>query len=321
MISTNKMQNLLIAGSTGLIGSACLRLAFRKKDHNLFYPTKKELNYLNLENFINYCKVNDIDNIIYAVGKVGGILDNSNNQSNYLLYNAELALNLFKVAKSTNLKKIITFGSSCMYPLNAPQPFNEKSLFSGAVEKTSLGYAISKLLLSQGSQILNQENNLCKFITVIPNSCFGPNDDFNPLTAHVLSSLIVKFYKAKINRSKHVLLFGTGVAKREFIYSEDVANAVFFLLDHLNDQNDSRNLPINLGTGNEITILNLAKKIKNIVGYDGEIKFDINTPDGAMRKILDSSYLNGLGWKFTYTIDEALELTYKWYLDNYENKA
>ncbi len=180
MIYNQKKTNLLIAGANGLIGSACHRLSKEKKQYNVFYPDKSKLNYLNLNDFINYCKHNSIDQIIYAVGKVGGILDNSQNQSNYLLYNTELALNLFKVVKETNLKKIITFGSSCMYPINAVQPFKENSLFSGVVEKTSLGYAMSKLILSQGGFLFNEENEECKFISVIPNSCFGPKDDFNP---------------------------------------------------------------------------------------------------------------------------------------------
>lgn len=313
-----KKINLLIAGSNGLIGSACVRLSKEKKNYKIFSPTKNELDFLNLSDFVNYCKFNEIECIIYAVGKVGGILDNSLNQGNYLLYNTELALNLFKVVKQTNLKKIITFGSSCMYPLNASQPFKESSLFSGKVEKTSLGYALSKLILSQGGLLLNEEKDACKFISVIPNSCYGPNDDFDPNTAHVLSSLLVKFHKAKINKTKSVSLFGTGVAKREFIYSDDVAHAVFFLLENLKE---NINLPINIGTGIEMSILDLAQKIKKIVGFDGEIDFDKDKPDGALRKILDSSYLNGLGWKYSYTVDDAINLTYKWYLENYENKT
>ena len=317
MTDNKKKVNLLIAGSDGLIGSACLRLSKTKK-YKVFSPSKRELNYLNLDDFINYCKSNLIDNIIYAVGKVGGILDNSLNQSNYLLYNTELALNLFKVVKETKLKKIITFGSSCMYPLDAAQPFNEDSLFSGSLEKTSIGYAMSKLLLSQGGIFLNQENIDCKFISVIPNSCYGPKDDFNTNTAHVLSSLIVKFHRAKVENKENVFLFGTGKALREFIYSDDVADAVFFLMENISDK---RNIPINIGTGIEISILDLAKKIKKIIGFKGEIKFDKKKPDGALRKILDSSYLNRLGWKYSYTIDKAINLTYKWYLKNYENKT
>ena len=154
------------------------------------------------------------------------------------------------------------------------------------------------------------------FISIVPNSCYGPNDDFDPSTAHVLSSLLVKFHVAKKQNHDAVILFGTGIAKREFIYSDDVANAIFFLLENFKDD---RNLPINIGTGVEISILDLAKKIKNVVGFKGEIKFDNTKPDGALRKVLDSSYLNGLGWKYRYTMDETIQLTYKWYLENYDN--
>ena len=269
-----------------------------------------------LNDFINYCKHNSIDQIIYAVGKVGGILDNSQNQSNYLLYNTELALNLFKVAKETNLKKIITFGSSCMYPINAVQPFKENSLFSGVVEKTSIGYAMSKLILSQGGFLFNEENENCKFISVIPNSCFGPKDDFNPKTAHVLSSLIAKFHEAKTEQLENVSLFGTGIAKREFIYSDDVADAVFFLMENISD---NRNLPINIGTGVEISILDLAKKIKKLSVLKEKLNLIKENQMELLRKILDSSYLNGLGWKYKYTIDEAINLTYNWYLENHDN--
>lgn len=303
--------NILIAGANGLIGSAILRYLISHNYKNLFYPNKKELDYLNLENFLNYCVSKKINHMFFAAGKVGGILDNKNNQSKYLLDNTQLGLNALKVSKEVNLEKVVLFGSSCMYPINATQPYRENDLLSGVLEETSLGYAISKLVLTQGANLINNENSSKTFfLTVIPNSTYGPNDNFDPNSSHVLSALINKIHNAKLYNKKYVNLFGTGKAMREFVYSDDVADAIFFLLKNLKEKPKSA---INIGTSVEITIKNLAIEIAKIIGYTGKINFNINNLDGAPRKILDSSFLTSLGWVPKVTLNSGLVKTIDWY--------
>lgn len=312
--SNLKKENLLIAGSRGLIGSACLKIAKKKSKYNLFLPSSKELNYLNLNDFMNYCLTKNIDYIIFAVGKVGGIFDNQNNQIDYMLYNIELTNNLLKVALKCNFKKIVTFSSSCMYSLKANQPYEEKNLSFINVEKTSFGYALSKFYLTKISELLNINNSYkCRFINVIPNSTFGPHDNFDLKTGHVLACLINRLYEAKLNNYKEITLFGSGKPKREFIFSEDVAEAVFHLLEK---KGLDLTLPINIGTGYEISISELADKIANIVDYKGKINFNKEYEDGAGRKLLNSSIINNLGWKSSTNFDEGLKETYNWFKKN-----
>ena len=252
-----KANVILVAGGTGLIGSACINRLRSLGYNKILAPLKKEVDYLNFEIFSEYCMNNSVTHMIFAAGKVGGILDNNNNQVNYLINNSILAINAIKVSIDCNLKKVVLFGSSCMYPIDAMQPFRENDILTGPMEKTSLGYALSKLLLTQGACLANKANNYDTFfIPVIPNSCYGPNDNFDPKTSHVLSALVGKIIKAKENNDEYVTLFGTGAPHREFIYSNDVADAVIFLMENLNEK---PNTSINIGSGEEISILNLAK--------------------------------------------------------------
>ena len=309
--------NVLIAGSKGLIGSACFKKMQDYGYNNLFYPSKEELNYLEYEAFLNFSIKHKINTIIYAVGKVGGILDNNSNQSNYLLYNSELALNLFKVVQNSDVTESIVFGSSCMYPVNADQPYNEKSIFTGPIEKTSEGYAISKLLLARGSNLLNlSNNNKCCFKIMIPNSTYGPNDNFNIETAHVMSALIKKISDAKNQKIPKIKLLGSGLPLREFVYSDDVANAIIMLLN--NELNQTEQI-FNIGSSEEISIKQLSKKISKIIGFEGIIEFDKSKPDGALRKYLDSSKINRIGWKPKILLNEGIKKTYEWYLKNYDH--
>ena len=252
--------------------------------------------------------------MIFAVGKVGGILDNQKNQSNYFLQNMEFAINVFKVSRLANLNKVIVFGSSCMYPLNETQPYKEDKLLNGPLEETSKGYALAKLVLAQGSIILNSENRPI-FIPIIPNSSFGPHDNYDPNTSHVLSALIKKFHDAKVKNNKLVSIFGSGKPKREFIFSQNVASSINFLLKNIKSQ---PNLPINIGPGQEFTIYELAKTIASVVGYKGEIKFDLTKPDGAYRKLLSYEQIKQMGWKPEISFNEGLKKTYNWFVKNYE---
>jgi len=307
-------DNILIAGGTGLIGSACIKRLKERGFENILYPLKKELDYSDYENFLDYCLSNKIKYMIFAAGKVGGIVDNKKNQIDYLFNNTILGINALKVALNAELKKVVLFGSSCMYPLNAKQPYVEKDLLTGSLEKTSLGYAVAKLVAMQGAYLINT-NSLVKttLIPIIPNSTFGPNDNFNPDTSHVLSAIIRKVDDAKRNKTSILKLLGTGLPKREFVYSEDVADAIIFLLKNIEG---IINYPINIGSGNELTIKDLSKIISKIIGYEGKIVFDAKTPDGAMRKMLDSSVINKMGWNSKTSLLDGITKTYAWYTKN-----
>ncbi len=307
-------DNILIAGASGLIGSAVLRHFKLNRYKNLFHPTKNELNYLNKDQFFEYCVKNKIKHLIFAAGKVGGILDNKNNQTSYLFDNTELALNALKVSIEADLKIVVLFGSSCMYPIKSPQPYKEKDLLTGKIEKTSMGYAISKILLTQGANVINETGRHYPFfISVIPNSTYGPNDNFDDKTSHVLGALINKIYTAKVNNDPEISLFGTGKSLREFVYSDDVADAIFFLITNLKEKPKTA---INIGTSEEISIKNLALEIAKIVGYNGKINFNINKLDGAPRKILDITQMKTLGWSPKVYLKDGLVNTIDWYVNN-----
>lgn len=304
-------KNLLVAGASGLIGSAIVRHLEINKYKNIFCPSRQELDLLNKEQFLQFCINKNIKHMIFAAGKVGGILDNKNNQISYLLKNTKLGLNALEVSIESKLEKVVLFGSSCMYPIDALQPYKEKDLLSGKIEKTSIGYAISKMLLTQGANLINQDQSLTPFfISVIPNSTYGPNDNFDPDSSHVLAALIKKIYDANLSDSKNIDLFGTGTPLREFIYADDVADAIFFLLKTLKEKPKSA---INIGTSVEITIKDLAFEIAKIIGYNGKINFNLNKLDGAPRKLLDSSFLKKLGWTPKVELNSGLIKTIDWY--------
>lgn len=313
----NKNGTILVAGGTGLIGSACIRYLKKIDYANLLFPTRQEVDYLNYNDFLDYCLDNNVNSMVFAAGKVGGILDNKSNQIDYLLTNTLLGINALRVSLNANLQKVILFGSSCMYPTGASQPFREEDLLTGIMEQTSIGYAISKLVLTQGATLANHTNaHKTTFIPVIPNSCYGPNDNFNPKTSHVLSSLVSKIYTAKEENQKKVILFGTGTPKREFVHSDDVADAVFFLMNNIDTKPSTS---INIGSGYEVDILNLAKMICNVIDYNGTIEFDKSKPDGAKRKILDISKINKLGWSPKINLHLGIKHTVDWYINNKDN--
>ena len=209
------------------------------------------------------------------------------------------------------VEKVIVFGSSCMYPINSPQPISEDSLFSGQIEQTSFAYGVSKILTAQAARAYNtQYKNGTKFICVVPNSTFGPGDNFNPSTGHVLSSLMSKIHYAHVENSKLVRLWGTGEPKREFVYCDDVADACWYLLSNDIEFDDH---PINISSPSEIRIIDLANLIAEVVGFEGEFVFDTTKPDGAMRKSLNTNKICSLGWRPRYSLVEGIKETYNWF--------
>ena len=261
----------------------------------------------------NYFHANIIDVVILAAGKVGGILDNATNPVDFLNTNLRIHLNLTAAAQFSECHKVVLLGSSCMYPKDCKQPMSVSELSNGKMEPTSVAYATSKIAALQLGFSYNQQFGTNKFLCIIPNSAYGPGDNFDPDRGHVLSALIDRFHHAKHNNSSSLTLWGSGIPRREFIFSEDIANAIIFLLE---SGASTRDQPINIGSGVDHSIRELAEIIKAEVGFVGTVDWDARKPDGAARKMLDSSPLNALGWMPKTNLEAGIKATYAWYLNN-----
>ena len=308
-----KNKKIYVSGHTGLLGSSIIRQLNKKGFNNIIFEERKNLNLLDTENVNNFFKINKPDYVILSAGVTGGIEKNKNEPFDLMYQNLRIQLNLFKSCHDYKVQKTIFFGSSCMYPSEVDRPMKEDLILTGKMEKSSISYAIAKLAGLEMSSALNRQFNMNSFFPIIPNSMYGPKDNFNPNTGHVLASLIYKFYDAKINNSPHVVLWGDGSALREFIYVDDVADACIFLLK--SNVNDVA-FPLNVGTGYEISIYDLALTISNVIGYDGEIYWDKTKPNGTKRKLLDSSQMNLLGWKPKTKLKYGIQKTINWYIHN-----
>jgi GDP-L-fucose synthase len=310
----NKSDAIFIAGHTGLIGSAFVRRLTALGFSNLLTQSHESLDLENGQITEEFFQKNQPKYVILAAGKVGGIVENQRFPASFMNANLSIQLNVLKAAHRHGVNKLILFASSCMYPRECPQPMPESALLSHYPEPTSLAYAVSKLAGMQMCLAYNQEYGEQRFIPVIPNSVYGPNDNFDPNAGHVLSSLIRRFYEAKQINAPSVNLWGTGTPRREFIHADDIANACLILLNY---QREDLVLPINLGVGADLSISELAKSVAGVVGYTGQIEWDTSKPDGAPRKLLDSARMNNLGWKPMVQFEDGLKATYDWYLHTY----
>ncbi len=302
---------IYVAGHEGLIGSAIVRTLQSSGYNNLLLRTHQELeltNTLLVDQFFDKYKPKYV---FLAAGKVGGIVENKTYPADFIRTNLNIQLNVMNAAQKNNINKLIFFGSSCMYPRECKQPMAEDILLSGQPEPTSIAYAIAKLAGLQMCLAYNKQFNEQRFIPVIPNSAYGPHDNFDPHSGHVLSALITRFHKAKSEGTKSVTLWGSGNPRREFIYADDIAKASLWLME-----NDTKNipLPINIGVDYDVSIKELALTIADIVGYEGVIEWDLSKPDGTPRKLLDSSRMRFLGWKSEIDFKDGLKETYNWYL-------
>jgi len=302
---------IYVAGHEGLIGSAIVRTLQSSGYNNLLLRTHQELeltNTLLVDQFFDKYKPKYV---FLAAGKVGGIVENKTYPADFIRTNLNIQLNVMNAAQKNNINKLIFFGSSCMYPRECEQPMTENILLSGQPEPTSIAYAIAKLAGLQMCLAYNKQFNEQRFIPVIPNSAYGPHDNFDPNSGHVLPALITRFHKAKSEGTKSVTLWGSGNPRREFIYADDIAKASLWLME-----NDTKNipLPINIGVDYDVSIKELALTIADIVGYEGVIEWDLSKPDGTPRKLLDSSRMRSLGWKSEIDFKDGLKETYNWYL-------
>lgn len=309
----NKTDKIFVAGHTGLIGSAMVRRLKKEGFGNLLLVSHVELELTDPMAVDRFFDSRSPEYVVLAAGKVGGIIENKTYPADFLNTNLAIQLNVLKAAHRTGVRKLLLFASSCMYPRECPQPMAETALLSGHPEPTSLAYAISKLAGMQMCLAYNQQYGEQRFLPVIPNSAFGPNDDFDPKSGHVLSSLIRRFHEARETGAKSITLWGSGTPRREFIHTDDIADACLALLA---GDTSALELPLNLGAGKDYSIRELAEAIARVIGYSGVIEWDTSKPDGAPRKLLDSSRLRAFGWKPAVNFEEGLKDTYQWYLDN-----
>lgn len=302
---------IYIAGHTGLIGSAIHRRVEQAGMHALFCP-RAALDLTDGAMVERFFAEAQPDYVVLAAGKVGGIAENLAYPVDFLRENLTIQLNVLAAAHRARVKKLIFFGSSCMYPRDCPQPMAETALLTGQPEPSSLAYAMAKLAGLQMCLAYNQQYSAPRFIPVIPNSVYGPNDHFGP-RGHVLSALIQRFHEARLAGHREVTLWGTGTPRREFIHADDLAEACFALLAR---DTELLPLPLNIGAGEDVSIRELATHIAAITGFAGEISWDTSRPDGAPRKLLDSSRMRGFGWTPRVTLEAGLRETYQWYQQN-----
>lgn len=306
----NKDSKIYIAGHRGMVGSAVLRKFQREGFTNLILKTFDQLNLLIQPEVNAFFETERPEYVIMAAAKVGGIKANSEHQADFLYENMEVQNNVIFAALKYDVKKLLFLGSSCIYPRECPQPMKEEYLLSGPLEPTNEGYAIAKISgMKLCEKIFEQYGKT--FISCMPTNIYGENDNFNIDNAHVISALIRRIHEAKISGSDTVSIWGTGNALREFLYVDDLAEAIFILMDKYEDKQF-----LNVGTGVEITIKDLAILIKSVVGYTGELVFDTTKPDGMPRKLLDISRISKLGWTPKINLAVGLAKMYKFYCEN-----
>lgn len=303
-------SKIYVAGHRGLVGSAIVKNLQSKGFNNIIARTHHELDLINQEEVNKFFKDERPDYVFLAAAKVGGISANNTYPADFIYENLQIQNNIIYYAHVYKVKKLMFLGSSCIYPRVCPQPIKEEYLLSGYLEPTNEAYAIAKISGLKMCQFYKRQYG-DNFISCMPANLYGPNDNFNLETSHVLPALIRKFHEAKVNNMSNVEIWGSGRPLREFLYVDDMADACVFLMENYNGAEH-----VNIGTGDEISIENLARLIKEIVGFKGELLFNAGKPDGTPKKLTDVSKLHGMGWRHKINLEEGIRLTYKWYIAN-----
>jgi GDP-L-fucose synthase len=304
----NSTDKIYIAGHRGLVGSAVVRALEAKGYTNLIYKTSKELDLRNqaaVEDFFNTEKPKFV---FLVAGKVGGIVANNTYRADFLYDNLLIVANIVHAAFNNNVTKLLFTGSSCIYPKLAPQPLKEEYLLTGALEQTNEPYAIAKIAGIKLCETYREQYG-ANYISVMPTNMYGINDNYHPENSHVLPALIRRFHEAKVNDLKEVTIWGSGSPKREFLYSDDLAEACLFLMENYNEKEI-----VNIGCGEDISIKELAETVKEVTGFKGELVFDTSRPDGTPRKLLDVSKIHALGWKHKTALKDGLKIAYQDFL-------
>jgi len=319
-----KDSKIYIAGHRGLVGSAIVKNLESKGYTNLIYRTHQELDLTDQEATADFFETEKPEYVILAAAKVGGIVANNTYRADFIYENLQIQNNVIHQSYLHGVTKLLFLGSTCIYPKNCPQPMREDSLLTSELEYTNEPYAIAKIAGIKMCESYNLQYGT-NFISVMPTNLYGPNDNFDLETSHVLPALLRKLHEAKVHNEPTVEIWGSGKPRREFLYSEDMADACVFLLErrdfqdtYTTDDKEIRNTHINIGTGVDISIKELALTIKKIVGYEGELYFNTTKPDGTLVKLTDPSKLHGLEWKHTVELEEGINRVYTWYLEKYE---
>tara|TARA_B100000575_G_C23138780_1_gene662236 strand:- start:382 stop:1299 length:918 start_codon:yes stop_codon:yes gene_type:complete len=304
-------MKVLIFGSNGLVGSSVSRiLNSSDKVNHVISAKRNDADLFSLDETSNLIKNSSPDVIINAAAKVGGIYANNTKRTEFILENLKINMNILESCIDIPSIKVINLGSSCIYPLNADNPISEDSFMSGKLEQTNSPYAIAKIAGIEIGRSLNIQHGH-QILNLMPTNLYGPRDNFSREDSHVIPGLIRRMHDSKIEKEKEFKIWGSGKPLREFLFVDDLAKAINFLLDLEVDYDI-----LNVGSGKEISIYDLAVKIKQVIGYDGQLIFDSSMPDGNPRKLIDSSKINELGWEAKTDLDEGLKITYDWFLDN-----
>lgn len=313
-------KTIYIAGHAGMVGSAIKRKLESENFSNLIYRDYPGLNLAMQTEVAQFFSEYKPQIVIIAAAKVGGILANNTYRAEFIYDNLMIESNIIHAAYLNKVEKLIFLGSSCIYPKLAPQPLKEEYLLSGYLEFTNEPYAIAKIAGIKLCENYYRQYG-ANFYSIMPTNMYGQNDNFNPETSHVLPALIRKFHLAKVQKLPSVTLWGSGKPRREFLYVEDFAEAVVFLLQNVEakDIYEQGISHINIGTGKDLTITELAEIVSDVIEYSGKIEYDRTKPDGTPRKLLDVSRINNLGWKYRTELREGIEKTYRWYLTAVKN--
>ena len=308
----NKDAKIYVAGHRGLVGSAIVRNLEAKGYKNIICRTHKELDLTNQEAVRTFFKEEKPDYVFLAAAKVGGIHANNTYPADFIYDNLMIQNNVIKAAHDFKVKKLLFLGSTCIYPKMAPQPIKEEYLLTGSLEETNEAYAVAKIAGLEMCKFFKRQYG-DNFISCMPTNLYGPNDNFDLKNSHVLPALIRKFHEAKVNNSEVVEVWGSGTPLREFLYVDDMADACVFLMENYDGEQH-----VNIGTGEEVSIRELAETIKKVVGFEGELVFNTDMPDGTPRKLTTVDKLHGLGWKHKVSLNEGIKLAYNWFLENYK---
>lgn len=308
--STDKSAKIFVAGHRGLVGSGIVRKLQSLGYTNLVLRTHSELDLTRQSDVDTFFATEKPSYVILAAAKVGGIHANKTYPAEFISINLQIQTNVIDSSYRHGVKKLLFLGSSCIYPKFAPQPIPESALLSGPLEPTNEWYAIAKIAGIKMCQAYRIQYNF-DAISGMPTNLYGPNDNFHPENSHVLPALMRRFHEAKVNGAKEVVVWGTGSPLREFLHVDDLADAVVFMMEKYSEVDH-----LNVGSGKEVTIKELAELVKEVVGFEGELVWDSSKPDGTPRKLMDSSRLAAVGWRPKIELKDGLVQTYKWYLEN-----
>jgi GDP-L-fucose synthase len=305
-----KEAKIYVAGHRGMVGSAIVRQLKSNGFHNLVVRTSKELDLRNQQAVLDFFQQEKPEYVFLAAAKVGGIIANNTYRADFLYENLAIQNHVIHAAYLHQVTKLMFLGSSCIYPKMAPQPLKESYLLTGVLEPTNEPYAIAKIAGIKMCEAYRAQYG-CDFISVMPTNLYGPNDNYDLQNSHVLPAMIRKFHEAKERGDQTMELWGTGSPMREFLYADDLAEACLFLMENYSDTE-----LVNIGTGVDVTIKELAETVQKIVGFEGEIRWDVSKPDGTPRKLMDVSKLHGLGWKHHIELMDGIRLAYQDFLQN-----